>query len=296
LAGGHRDFPVTRLGVSKYLLHFVEANGGSTKSVQHIMSSLKVFSYYIGTEWLSVDASYRVSQVIKLLEFADTTPVRQVRPITLSMINRIVALMDLNRPLELMIAMTMTLCHNSLMRSGELLSGLIVSDFEWDWQACSVTVDLSRTKAHLKGGSERVRIVDYPGHSAFKLLREWFTMWNLWECVDAHVIPRVSKLGQSGGVEFDFSLSATAAWWKLVISEYLVKIGVDPTFYSGHSFRAGGATDLFVARVPYPYIKKMGRWRSDAALKYFRDDFEVADAVAAAFGRCSMGRSERSGW
>ena len=58
---------------------------------------------------------------------------------------------------------------------------------------------------------------------------------------------------------------------------------MDSTRYSGHSLRAGGATDLFVARVPYYIIKKMGRWKSDAAMLYYRDDEDIRDAVTEAF-------------
>ena len=59
---------------------------------------------------------------------------------------------------------------------------------------------------------------------------------------------------------------------------------MDIVDYSGHSLRAGGATDLFVKRVPYYLIKKMGRWKSDAALLYYRSDKDVYEAVRKAFG------------
>jgi len=59
--------------------------------------------------------------------------------------------------------------------------------------------------------------------------------------------------------------------------------GLDSRFYSGHSPRAGGATDVFVGRVPYYIIKKAGRWVSDAAMIYYRDDEDVVNAVANCF-------------
>ena len=46
---------------------------------------------------------------------------------------------------------------------------------------------------------------------------------------------------------------------------------------------AGSATDLFVARVPYFIIKRMGRWSSDAAMIYYRHEEDVVETVAAAF-------------
>jgi hypothetical protein len=63
---------------------------------------------------------------------------------------------------------------------------------------------------------------------------------------------------------------------------------LDSSLYSGHSFRAGGATDLFTSRVPYNIIKKFGRWKSDAALKYYRDDMDVATTVSYAFGKANI--------
>lgn len=62
-------------------------------------------------------------------------------------------------------------------------------------------------------------------------------------------------------------------------------LDLDPSQFSGHSLRAGGATDLFLARVPYGIIKKMGRWKSNCFLIYFRDDEHVAIHVAAGFAR-----------
>ena len=43
------------------------------------------------------------------------------------------------------------------------------------------------------------------------------------------------------------------------LSKYAVGLaGYSPLSYSGHSMRAGGATDLFNAGVAYPVIKKFG--------------------------------------
>ena len=60
-------------------------------------------------------------------------------------------------------------------------------------------------------------------------------------------------------------------------------IGLPAEDYSGHSLRTGGATDLFVARVPYYIIQRMSRWASDAALVYYRYEEDVLRAVSIAF-------------
>jgi hypothetical protein len=64
----------------------------------------------------------------------------------------------------------------------------------------------------------------------------------------------------------------------------LTSLNLDSSNYSLHSFRAGGATDLFKVGVPYPKIQKYGRWKSDAALVYYRDEIEIAASAAVAFG------------
>ncbi|TFK16523.1 hypothetical protein FA15DRAFT_607129, partial [Coprinopsis marcescibilis] len=39
---------------------------------------------------------------------------------------------------------------------------------------------------------------------------------------------------------------------------------------TGHSFRIGGTTELLLAGVPPDVVKAMGRWSSDAFLRYWR--------------------------
>jgi hypothetical protein len=263
--------------------------------VGSVVSALKLYSLYNKIKWLGEAGRVRVAAVVRELEFQDTTPVKQVRPITVTMIATMVANMDLEDPMQLYVAMAMALCHDSLMRSGELLGGLRVEDFEWDFESRCVTVHLYRTKSHRRGGPQKVRVGDFEGQSsAYKLLLRWFDLFDLWSTPKAHVMPRVDNRSRVRGAELDFGSPATARWWKKAIGAELVRIGVDPSFYSGHSFRAGGATDLFVAGVPYSTIKKMGRWRSDAALKYHRDELDVAADVATAFGRSLLvGRRAR---
>ena len=88
----------------------------------------------------------------------------------------------------------------------------------------------------------------------------------------------------NGSGQYDFGKTASISWWRRKIKFCVKVLGLDPTFYSGHSLRAGGATDLFVQRVPYYLIKRMGRWKSDAAMLYYRSEEDVRTAVARAFG------------
>jgi integrase len=171
--------------------------------------------------------------------------------------------------------------HDGLFRSGELLSGFTVEDLVWSLDHSQFTVVLDRSKVNRRGDGESVTICDYEGRSAVKLMIQWFCIMKLWDRPGAHIFP--SRRGK--GWLWDRTLSTD--WLRDVIKKGVASIGLDPVKFSGHSLRAGGATDLFVARVPYFLIKKMGRWESDAAMLYYRCEEDVTDAVAAAFGKVS---------
>lgn len=60
--------------------------------------------------------------------------------------------------------------------------------------------------------------------------------------------------------------------------------------FSGHSFRAGGATDLFDGGAPSRIVQLCGRWRSEAYLLYIRDHwFSRSHAAAQAFAHVGEG-------
>ena len=48
----------------------------------------------------------------------------------------------------------------------------------------------------------------------------------------------------------------------------LISLGIDPTYYAGHSFRRGGASLAYQAGLSVEAIKLLGDWKSDAVLLY----------------------------
>lgn len=298
LLEGRIAFPVSYRSVAEFIIYFVDQQNGSTKSIGNILSCLRVFSYYCKCSWLTDAMRYKLKGVIKHLEFKDTSAIARKKPLTLSAIQPILNSLDMNNNSEFMVGMMMLICHNSLMRSGELLSGIKVNDIQWDFHSRSFTIRLFRSKANRKGEPEFIRVVDYQGPSAFKFLHEWFNRFNLWVTGEAYIFP-CAYYALDNEATFNFSMNVTKTWWRKQLIWALNLVGMETTYYSGHSFRAGGATDLFVARVPYNIIKAMGRWKSDAALKYYRDEVDIATAVAAAFGdtiRQTNNNAIEAGW
>ena len=94
--------------------------------------------------------------------------------------------------------------------------------------------------------------------------------------------PRAASLLLSA-TRFDWGLSISYDTLVFRIKAVTHSIGLSADDYSGHSLRAGGATDLFVARVPYYIIQRMGHWSSDAALVYYRHEEDDLRAVSVAF-------------
>ena len=63
--------------------------------------------------------------------------------------------------------------------------------------------------------------------------------------------------------------------------------GIESRGLGTYPVRAGGATDLLEVGVSYPNIKKFERWKSEAALLYYRDSDAVVSKGFSGFKRLS---------
>jgi integrase len=52
------------------------------------------------------------------------------------------------------------------------------------------------------------------------------------------------------------------------VQECLKKVGIEPSQYSGHSFRRGGASWAYNIGIPLETIRQLGDWKSNACLAY----------------------------
>ena len=67
------------------------------------------------------------------------------------------------------------------------------------------------------------------------------------------------------------------------LKDSLKKIGIDPTQYSGHSFRRGGASFAFQCEVPGELIQAQGDWKSDTYKRYLDPSFSYRQQVMKSF-------------
>lgn len=133
-----------------------------------------------------------------------------------------------------------------------------------------------------EGDGTTIVIKDYSGVSGYKLLLQWFNEHNLWN-TDRFVLPFICRKSKFYSTRLDFSVRASKSRWDTDIKHYFDQAGLPGYLYTGHSFRPGGTTDMFEERVPYPTVKKVGRWKSEAVLRYYKTTDQGATMAATAF-------------
>jgi hypothetical protein len=91
-------------------------------------------------------------------------------------------------------------------------------------------------------------------------------------CPVRAVIQYLHARGQSTGPLFLFrnGLPVTGAFFRDRLRQCLLMIGLDPPHYKGHSFRIGAASTAAAAGLTDTQIQRLGRWSSDAFLRYIR--------------------------
>ena len=214
------------------------------------------------------------------MDLADVTGVRRVAPLRFTLLTAAIGQMDLSKPGQLQEAASVAFAQNALLRTAELTSGIKASDIIWftgPKGGLSFAIR-SPTKTSRLGSGIRIEVGEstHP-FSGIALLRRLWKERKLDDRPDEYVFcsQRRGKLQPH--------VKASGAAFRLSIKRMMASIDLDPSTFSGHSPRGGGATDLFAAGLSYYIIKKAGRWQSDAALIYFRDEEVVASTVARVF-------------
>lgn len=101
-------------------------------------------------------------------------------------------------------------------------------------------------------------------------------------CPVSEVVRYVSMRGPAPGPFFKFhnGRPLTKALFIRHVREALAGMGVDSSAYAGHSFRIGAATAAAEAGLEDSVIRLLGRWNSDAFLRYVRTPREMLAAYS----------------
>jgi Phage integrase family len=277
---GHPTSTPPYEAVGDFLIAFQLRNDGHTASLPGVLSNLRTQYRKRGIPFLTTQSEALISALLAQLRLCDTTPVNAKSPLRFLLIVRIIAKMDLTDVTQLQEGTALSFGNNSLLRTKEATAGLRASDFIWKQH--SVVVHLKPTKTERSGAGVFIEVHEstHP-FSGVQMLRRLWKNRDLDNHPDEFVFCRIDH--RKTGARLVPTIPASATSYRILIKSAVASIGLNPKNYSGHSLRAGGATDLFAAGTPYYVIKKMGRWTSDAALLYFRSESSVARMAAQAF-------------
>lgn len=278
---GLRPFPVSFRALGLYLVQYCHRFGHTTRSVPGILSHLKRANRSRGGSWLADGDKARLDDVISGLKKYDRTPSARKLPMTHDILDAVQAVADMTTLQHYQHITMARVAHDALLRGAELVK-LRVADLLWSQDCKMVTLLIHLSKANKVGIEERVTISDYGDTSAVAYLREYLCLLGATAGSAAPLWPVISVAGV-----IHRSQPTPKRRFVAMARQLLLKAGYPANDFSGHSYRSGGATDLWRTNRCRPLtIKLHGRWRSDAYRLYIRDnprDTAVEVAAALAF-------------
>jgi len=271
-----RDGGLVTLGaVEEYAQDYIARVKGSTKTISAVLAMIRYECTLRKIDWLTPSDADSLKGTLAQYTLDDYTLGQQKRALQMRHILAMTAglVPDAN---SLKIKTMDWMFFDGAHRIGELLPDtlteprLMMSALTRNPDG-SYTLNIGKTKTDRR---EQIRVA-YPlreGPCAARFIPQYLALYGINKEVDlAEDRPLFPNM--------------TKDKWRKIIKAQVQHIGLDPTLYSGHSFRAGWATDMFNAQVPYYVIKKLGRWRSDAALLYYRDNRGAHLIATAALDR-----------
>ena len=265
------SWPIQSVILRIFLVYSYYANKQSAKSLPNYLTHLKSGQLARGYVWLNQSEQYSVQVTMRALQRCQPNKiVRRRTPMTLRLLD---LLEQKVTPLSSEDSEFFTFCrvsHNGLLRGGEARP-LRFNHMIWNKDRSGFEIIIDSSKANKSGPPEHVPFLDWGHSSAVFYVRRFFTDQNLWPFTDSdHLIfPHFQSAHKVAFYLRSLSLRANLL-----------------TDLAGHSFRSGGACDLWAANVPIEAIMKAGRWRSDAIRLYLRDTDVTSVKVAEAFRFC----------
>lgn len=294
-AQGTPAFPLSFRAVGGFFVNHC-ACGHVARSLKdkwsHLRRYLAVTYGARGAEFdLSPHDTSRLRDLVTGLRKRDHSVPRRKLPVTaqvLTVLTGRIAALPFNRARYQLLVMGLV-AHAALLRGSEACA-LRVGDVQWDAaDATACTLIIHKSKANKTGPAEQVHLAELaPG--AIATLRQYM---RLHTPADA-----AARLFPCPGQPNPYKAYAVNHF-RADFRKLLEYAGYPAQHYSSHSFRSGGATDLWHAGCRDHAIRLHGRWRSDTFWIYIRDNpraqrEEVAKAFALAGNRTPQRQQDHS--
>ena len=263
------SFGATFLPVSRdTLLGFLELMSRSCgfDHLQHVLSSIKFLHQFTGHFFPGDSFEFKV--LLRGMKRKLSKSPKQALPITPEMLILMYEHVDINRPSELAHWSSFVFALRLLYRKSSIAPESL--------RKFNSQIGLSREKAVLSNGV----VLVYQNHSKNN---QFMSTTSLTPLVPSTVpaldpVSHYSKLVAENAVPgscpaFSFFEAGvlkcvTQKSFRDYLKFLLIKIGLDPSRWSGHSFRRGGASLLYRLGIDPLTIQASGDWSSDTFLRY----------------------------
>ena len=189
--------------------------------------------------------------------------------------------LDTRDPLNANYATAFEVCLVAIARAGEIASGLprgafdvlrhpsradLTFEYDSAGNPISATIMIVNSKARGIEARRKVPVV-LPMHGTY--LSPGYRLWLLDRSIDP--VPDASRaitpLFRDPATNTILTVDGLRASLRAILSN----IGRDGSTYGAHSLRIGGATAMAFCQASAEVIKDVGRWNSDAYLRYIRE-------------------------
>jgi hypothetical protein len=278
-----QPFPITYLPLGLYLVQYCHWFGHTARSIPTIIAHLKRANRDYSSTWLDYESEYKLKDLIRGLRKHDTTPSKQKLPMTHKVMRDVENVADMTDYAEFQHIVMSRVARDALLRGAELVN-LRIGEVTWNWNRTQVTLSIFYSKAHKRvDKAEHVVLHDYGSFSGTAYLRQYFEVLGLDRKAAGY--PLWPVFNRESG-KFLWTNPLPKKTFIDMARVLLGRAGYPALRYAGHSYRSGGATDLWESQRCRPLtIKLHGRWKSDCYRLYIRDNpekqaEEVAQALA----------------
>lgn len=209
---------------------------------------------------------------------------KQKLPITLGILRRMFKLVDLSSPLDVTFWASCLVAFFSFFRKSNLLIKNMESfnpklhlcrrDATFSQDGVTLAVHWSKTIQY----RQRILHIPLPRVPDSPLCPSQALIFSLRLCNSPGCGPLFTYPTRNGW------LPLTVQVFQSKLVTFLSSLGINPSDYSGHSFRRGGASFALECGLPTEIIKAQGDWASNAYENYVNPSWEMRRHLAATLG------------
>ena len=272
---GRAPLPVFETQLCQFCA-FIADQGLSHQTIKCYLSAIRFHQIFSGLPDPGISNMVRLEQLLKGIKSVQARLKKNQRPrlpITPSILKCMKAVWIPTSNLRIkrdnkMLWAACTLCFFGFFRVGELMSSS-TSSYDPETQLTFRDIAIDNVKSptllqvHLKASKTdpfREGVDVYVGKSGNDIYP-----------ISAMSVYLSSRGGQDGPLFlFEDGTFLTKDRFVSAVREALKLIGIDPSKYSGHSFRRGAATTAQSRGISDVTIKMLGRWKSSAYTRYIQ--------------------------